>query len=188
LLRLTATPLAVRGLEHLPDGPCILACTHASYLDGVILIAALPRPFGFVAKGELRQSFAPRLFLQHLGAEFVDRVEAERGVADAARLAEAVARGRSLIFFPEGTFAPRHGLLPLHLGAFMAAARARVPLLPVVLRGNREMLPDGAWWPRPAQIEVEFCEAVMPDQHGGDTFAAALALRTATQRALARGL
>ncbi len=188
LLRLTATPLTVRGLEHLPEGPCVLACTHASYLDGVILIAALPRPFGFVAKGELRQSFALRLFLQRLGAEFVDRVDAERGVADAARLAAAVARGRSLIFFPEGTFAPRHGLLPLHLGAFMAAARARVPLLPVVLRGNREMLPDGSWWPRPAQLDVEFCEPVMPDEHAGDTFAAALALRAATQRALARGL
>jgi 1-acyl-sn-glycerol-3-phosphate acyltransferase len=188
LLRLTGTPFTVRNLDHLPEGPCVLACTHASYLDGVILIAALPRPFGFVAKGELRKSFAPRLFLQRLGAEFVDRVEAERGVADAARLADAVARGRSLIFFPEGTFAPRHGLLPLHLGAFMTAARARVPLVPVVLRGNREMLPDGRWWPRPAQLEVECCEPVLPDEHGGDTFAAALALRTATQLALARGL
>ncbi len=185
LLRLTATPLAVRGLEHVPDGPCVLACSHASYLDGVILIAALPQPFAFVAKGELRQNFALRLFLQRLGAEFVDRFEAERSVADAARLAEAVARGRSLIYFPEGTFAPRHGLLPLHLGAFMAAAQARVPLLPVVLRGNREMLPDGAWWPRPARLEVELCEAVIADEHDDDTFAAALALRAATQRAIA---
>ncbi len=188
LLRLTATPLTVRGGERLPAGPCVLACTHASYLDGVILIAALPRPFGFVAKGELRQSPALRLFLQRLGTEFVERFEAERGVADAARLAESVARGRSLLFFPEGTFAPRPGLLPLHLGAFMAAARARVPLVPVVMRGNREMLPDGTWWPRPAQLEVEFCEPVMPDEQGGDTFAAALALRTATQQALARSL
>jgi 1-acyl-sn-glycerol-3-phosphate acyltransferase len=99
-----------------------------------------------------------------------------------------VARGRSLIYFPEGTFAPRHGLLPLHLGAFMAAARARVPLLPVVLRGNREMLPDGAWWPRPVPLEVELCEAVMADEHDDDTFAAALALRAATQRAIASRL
>ena len=188
LVRLTATPLAVHGLDRLPAGPCVLACSHASYLDGVILAAALPRPFCFVAKAELQRSFALRLFLQRLGAEFVERFDAVRGVADAARIAEAVSRGRSLIFFPEGTFAPRPGLLPLHLGAFLVAARTRVPLVPVVLRGNREMLPDGAWWPRPTRLEVELCDPVMPAEGGDDEFASALALRAATQRAIAQRL
>jgi 1-acyl-sn-glycerol-3-phosphate acyltransferase len=185
MLRLTGTSLAVHGLERLPDGPCVLASNHGSYLDGVIVVAALPRPFGFVAKGELQQRFALRLFLQRLGAEFVDRLEAERGVADAARLAQAVARGRSLIFFPEGTFVAQPGLLPFHLGAFLTAVRAHVPLVPVVLRGNREMLPDGTWWPRPALLEVELCAPIMPADESGDTFAAALALRAAAQRAIA---
>jgi 1-acyl-sn-glycerol-3-phosphate acyltransferase len=184
-LRLTHTTLAVRGLERLPAGPCVLASNHGSYIDGAILIAALPRLFGFVAKGELRDSFAPRLFLQHLGAEFVDRIDAERGVADAARLAVTAAQGRSLLFFPEGTFSPGPGLLPFHLGAFLTAVRARVPLVPLVLHGNREMLPDGAWWPRPATLEVEICAPLMPADDAGDGFAAALALRTATQRAIA---
>jgi 1-acyl-sn-glycerol-3-phosphate acyltransferase len=188
LLRLTATPLAVQGLDRLPAGPCVLACNHASYLDGVILVAALERPFCLVAKGELRGSFALRRFLQGLGAEFVERFDAARGVADAQRLAGAVWRGRSLIFFPEGTFSPRPGLLPLHLGAFVIAARTRVPLVPVVLRGNREMLPDGAWWPRPSRLEVELCEPVLPAEDSDDEFAGALALRAATQRAIAQRL
>jgi 1-acyl-sn-glycerol-3-phosphate acyltransferase len=185
LLRLTGTSLAVHGVERLPDGPCVLASNHGSYLDSVILVAALPRPFGFVAKGELRQRFALRLFLQRLGVEFVDRIEAEHGVADAARLADAVSRGRSLIFFPEGTFVATPGLLPFHLGAFLTAVRARAPLVPVVLRGSREMLPDGTWWPRPVPLEVELCEPIMPAHESGDTFAAALALRAAAQRAIA---
>lgn len=189
LLRLTGTPLVVRGLERLPPGPCVLACNHGSYLDGVILVAALPRPFAFVAKAELRRSLLLRTFLEGLGAEFVERFDAARGVADAARLADAVARGRSLIFFPEGTFMSRPGLLPLHLGAFVVAARARAPLVPGVLRGNREMLPDGIWWPRPSRLEVELGEPVMQAEgDADDEFAAALALRAATQRVLARRL
>jgi acyl carrier protein len=184
-LWLTRTTLIVRGLEHLPAGACVMASNHGSYIDGAILIAALPQPFAFVAKGELRESFVPRLFLQRLGTEFVDRIDAARGVADAARLAVAAGQGRSLLFFPEGTFSPGPGLLPLHLGAFLAAARARVPLVPLVLRGNREMLPDGSWWPRPAALEVDICAPFLPAAEAGDWFAAALALRTATQRAIA---
>jgi len=187
-LRLTRTPLTVRGLEQLPAGPCVLASSHGSYIDGALLVAALPRPFGFVAKGELRQRLALRLFLQQLGAEFVDRLDARRGVDDVARLALAVAGGRSLLFFPEGTFTPRPGLLPFHLGAFMTAVKAGVPVVPVVLRGNREMLPDGTWWPRPAALQVEFCAPIAPTPAPGDAFAAALALRTAVHRAIAQRL
>jgi hypothetical protein len=54
LFTLTATRFVVRGLEQLPAGPCVVVSNHGSYLDGVILVAALPRPFVFVAKRELR--------------------------------------------------------------------------------------------------------------------------------------
>jgi 1-acyl-sn-glycerol-3-phosphate acyltransferase len=185
-LRLTATPLVLRGIERLPDGPCVLVCNHGSYVDGLLLIAALPRPFGFVAKGELRQSAVLRRFLQRLGTEFVDRFAAERGVADAARLVDAVAQGRSLVFFPEGTFVAQPGLLAFHLGAFVTAVRAQVPLVPMVLRGHRDLLPVAAWWPRRARIEIEIFEPLRPfPATGGDVFGAALALRDAAQRAIA---
>jgi 1-acyl-sn-glycerol-3-phosphate acyltransferase len=184
-LRLTRTPLVVRGLERLPQTPCVLACNHGSYVDAMILLAALPRPFGFVAKGELQRSYALRRFLQRLGTEFVDRFDAERGVRDAARLIDTVSHGRSLLFFPEGTFARPGTLLPFHLGAFLTAVRAHAPLIPVVLRGNRELLPDGRWWPRPAQLDVEVCEPLMPFKDDANVFSCALNLRSAAQRSIA---
>ncbi len=188
LLRLTAMPLTVRGLQHLPSGPCVLVSNHASYLDGIILVAALPRPYAFVAKRELREQFVAGLFLQRLGAEFVERFDIKRSVDDANRMAEAVQQGRSLAVFPEGTFVARTGLLPFHLGAFLAAARAGVPVLPIAIRGSRTILPDLTWWPRRGAIEVEIGEPIMPPADTADLFAAAVKLREAARAEIARCL
>jgi len=185
LLRATATPLAVTGLQHLPAGPCVLVSNHGSYLDGMILVAALPQPFVFIAKRELQRQFVAGVYLRRLGAEFVERFAAQRSVADAERMAEVVRQGRSLAVFPEGTFVARHGLLPLHLGAFMAAARAGVPVLPVVIRGHRDLLPAGRWWPRHAALAVEVHAAIAPPADAADLFAAAARLRESVRQVLA---
>jgi len=190
LFRLTGTLLTVRGLENLPPTPCVLVSNHASYLDGVILVAALPRPFAFVAKRELQDQLIARHFLQRLGALFVERTDLQRSVADAGRLAEAVQQGRSLAVFPEGTFVARPGLLPFRLGAFLAAARAGVPVVPVAIRGNRELLPDGSWWPRRGSLQVDVCAPIQTAADGPldapELFAAAVRLREASHRAITR--
>jgi 1-acyl-sn-glycerol-3-phosphate acyltransferase len=186
LFGLTATTLTVRGLEQLPSGPCVLVSNHASYLDGVILVAALPRPYAFVAKRELHDQFVAGRYLRRLGAEFVERFDVKRSVEDASRMAEAVARGRSLMVFPEGTFVARPGLLPFHLGAVLAAARAGVPVVPVAIRGDRELLPDGRWWPRHGALQVDVCAPIPPVSDAPDLFAAAVQLRDAARRAIAR--
>ena len=189
LLRLTGTRLTVRGLNRLPSGPCVLVSNHASYLDGVILVAALPRPFAFVAKRELQQQFVAGHYLRHLGTEFVERSDLQRSVADAGRLAQVPQQGRSLAVFPEGTFVARPGLLPFHLGAFLAAARAGVPVVPVAIAGSRELLPDGRWWPRRAALQVDVCAPIPPaagaDLQTPDLFAVSVALREASRRAIA---
>ncbi len=91
LFRLARIPLHVRGLEQLHgERACVVVANHASYLDGMVLIAALPVSFGFVAKAELEQRFIPRIFLRRIGAGFVERFDKQRGVADARRIAQQV--------------------------------------------------------------------------------------------------
>ena len=121
----------------------MLVSNHASYLDGLVLVAALPRPYAFVAKRELREQPVAGRYLARLGTEFVERFDVKRSVEDANRMAALVARGRSLLVFPEGTFVASTGLLPFHLGAFLAAAGSSVPIVPVVVRGTRESVARG---------------------------------------------
>ncbi|HEV8629963.1 MAG TPA: AMP-binding protein, partial [Thermoanaerobaculia bacterium] len=93
LLRGSGVPLRVAGLERLPPGPCVVASNHQSYVDGFLLSALLPPRFAFVVKNELAKSALTRLPLARLGALFVDRLDAEKGTADARRAADAVAAG-----------------------------------------------------------------------------------------------
>ena len=162
LARFTATPLAVEGLEHLPppDRPCIYVANHASYLDGPVLIALLPRDFTFVAKAELSREFLAGLFLRRIGTTFVERFDVQRSVEDARTLRQAVQAGHSLMFFPEGTFTRQPGLLPFRMGAFLAAAEADVPVVPVTIRGTRSILRADTWLPARGRIRVVVGEPV----------------------------
>ena len=71
LFRLAGIPLKVTGLESWPaDRACVMVANHASYLDGVALVAVLPGPFSFVAKRELGKQLVPRVFLGRIGTLF----------------------------------------------------------------------------------------------------------------------
>ena len=188
LLRLTGAPVAVAGLAQLAaDRPVVVVCNHASYLDGLVLVAALPHRHAFVAKRELAGQWIAGRFLKRLGAAFVERFDPRRNVADAQRMAAMATSGAPLLVFPEGSFADAPGLLPFHLGAFLAAAQADVPVLPLTLTGTRRMLGASRWWPQCATLALQVGRPIAPPQ-GLALFAAAVQMRQAAEAVIARGL
>ncbi len=166
LARVTGTPFKVQGQEQLPQAgqPCVFVANHASYLDGPVLVAALARQFSFVAKAELLDDPISRIFLTRIQSEYVERFDQQKGIIDAQRLATLAQQGRSLVFFPEGTFTRVSGLLPFHMGAFVAAAEAKLPVVPVTIRGTRSILRSDTWFPHHGAITVTFGEAIYPDR------------------------
>ncbi len=156
LRRLTGTPLRVEGLEHLPasDQTLILVANHASYLDTLALIDAIPREFVYVAKQELAQKFYSRIFLQRLDTLFVERFDTRRSAEMASEFATRLAEGRSLAFYPEATFRAEPGLLPFRMGAFVAAVESGLPVLPVAIRGTRAILQADSDFPQHGAVQV----------------------------------
>ncbi len=174
-VRLSGIRFDIQGKDNLPiDTPCVLAVNHASYLDGILLIAALRTPFSFVAKGDLETNLVTSLYLKHIGTQFVERVRADNNAGSTKQFLHTVRAGQSVIFFPEGTFRPSPGLLPFHMGAFVTAAQAGVPLVPVAIRGSRSVLRDQTWLPRYGAISVTICPPIIPN---GIDWPAALTLR-----------
>ncbi len=149
--------LSVRliGEDLLPASPCVVVANHASYIDGVVLKAFLPARFSFVIKKEVTKVPLAGLLLKRIGSEFVDRFNRHAGGMDARRLIKAADAGRSLAFFPEGTFVEHPGVGKFHSGAFVIAARVGLPVVPVAIRGTRYILPSGRFLPRFGRIEIE---------------------------------
>jgi 1-acyl-sn-glycerol-3-phosphate acyltransferase len=154
--------LAVLHAEHLPAGPCVVVANHSSYLDGVVLYAALPPVFGFVIKREMSKVPLANLLLRRIGAHYVDRGRGARSARDTRRLLKNAAAGGALAFFPEGTFEPGPGLMRFRSGAFVVAANAGIPVVPVAIRGTRFALPARRLLPRPARIEIELTPPLPP--------------------------
>ena len=174
-LRLMGIRLEVSGLERLPrQGPLVLACNHASYADVVALVALLPIDVLFVAKREVLGYPLVASFVRRCGHLTVDRWDAVQSVADADVVARALAAGSDVLFFPEGTFVAATGLRPFRLGAFMAAARAGAPLVPLALRGTRHVLRGDWGLPRPGRLSLWVGDPIRPR---GTDMAALVALR-----------
>ncbi|MDH3690868.1 MAG: AMP-binding protein, partial [Gammaproteobacteria bacterium] len=180
--------LSVQGLDRLPpqETACILVSNHASYIDGFVLVAALPRHYNFVAKAELGEQFFAGSLLRRLGTEFVERFDKEKGMLDADRVTSVASRGGSILFFAEGTLTRSPGLLPFQMGAFLAAAEAQVPMVPVAIRGTRSILRSGSWFPRRGKVTVTVGQAVVPDSTTTNKWPSAIKLRDAIRREILR--
>ncbi len=187
LFALSATRVALSGLQNLPRGtPYVLVCNHQSYLDGPLLAASIPQPLGYVVKGELKRNRLLAPALRRLGVEFVERFDARRSVDDARRISCVLQSGKAIGFFPEGTLRRMPGLLPFHMGAFLSAAEARVPVVPVTIRGTRSILRDESWYPRRGAVQLIVSEPIAALDPDAPAWERALGLRDAARAEILR--
>lgn len=171
-------PFRVRGHTHLPAQACIAVSNHASYLDGLVLTAALPARYTFVVQDGAANWPYIGLVIKRMGVTFVNRASAREAALKTRTLIRRLEGGESLTVFAEGTFKPDPGLLPFKNGAFLMAARADVPVLPVAIRGTRKIFGGHSLALHWGRIEIEFLPPLKAD---GDDKVAALRLRDAAR-------
>jgi acyl carrier protein len=187
LADLTGTKIILHGLDNLLDKskPCILVANHASYLDSYVLVAVINHPFSFIAKAELQSKAVINILLKRIGTLFVERFNQQKGLED-TKILYKKGVGRSLLFFPEGTFMRMPGLLPFRMGAFETAARIGIPVVPIAIRGTRSILRADSWFPRHGTITVTIGNPIYsenaPSGQEQDTWSAALHLRDMTRQ------
>lgn len=153
----------VIGVEHLPPtGGAVVVANHQSWLDPIILPLALPRKPAFLAMEELWRMPVIGTVMRVYGPL---AIPLNRGAVDATALKRslrALQGGALLIIFPEGGISPDGRLRPFHDGAAMLAARAKVPMIPVAIRGTADALPLGRMLPRRRPITVRIGPPIAP--------------------------
>jgi 1-acyl-sn-glycerol-3-phosphate acyltransferase len=177
--------LSVEVEGELPrtDHPCVIAANHSSFIDGLVLYVFLDQPLTFVASTDMENQILLGRILRGYGCVFVDRGRAQRSAASVEILKSTIRSGNHVLIFPEGSISPRLGLRVFHLGAFETAASSNCPVVPVGIRGSREVLRPGSFRPYRGAVHVAIGEPVMPV---GSEFRDRVSMRDDVRDAIAR--
>jgi 1-acyl-sn-glycerol-3-phosphate acyltransferase len=173
----------VTGVEHVPRaGAFILVGNHCSNLDPPIIGWATGHKVGrvihFMAKDEMRRWPVAGWLAQQSGVIFVRRGEADRAAQKAAL--DALAAGRPIALFPEGTRSRDGHLKEGRAGAAFLAMRSGAPLLPVAISGTHRIFPGRSRVPHRSRVGIRIGEPfALPHVPDGRLDRAALAAGTA---------
>src|SRR5262245_40485211 len=151
----------VRGLEKLPPGAVIIAAKHQSSWETLAFHRLFPDA-ATVLKRELVYIPVVGWAMARAGNIAVERGDGSKALRSLLRQAKAaVAEGRSILIYPEGTRTPVGSSLPYHAGTAALYRQLGVPVVPVAVNA-------GLCWARrklikwPGVIDVEVLDPIPP--------------------------
>ena len=159
------------GAEHLPNDneSFVLVANHASHLDSVCLLAALPlrrlhRAFPVAAEDYFFRSL-PRTWFATVvmnALPFARQMRVRESLSICAQL--LAQPGNVLIIFPEGTRSRSGATQPFKPGVGALLAGGEASVLPCYLQGAFRAWPKGRRLPRPWKVRLIIGSA---RYHGG---------------------
>lgn len=166
LLAITGVKVKVEGLDKIArDGSYVFVSNHLSYMDTPVALASIPVRFRFLAKRGLFQIPFLGWHLGRAGHIRVPREDARAAVKTMALAAQVIREeGISLLIFPEGGRSRTGEMRDFKEGAAFIAIKAGVPLVPVALKGTREVLPFGSGVVRRGNVAMRIGDPI-PTTH-----------------------
>lgn len=146
--------LTVRGRENVdPERTYVVMSNHQSHYDVPVLYYVLGPNVRMVAKKELFELPVFGRAIREAGFIEVDRANHEKAIASLDDAREHLAGGTHIWIAPEGTRSPTGDLMPFKKGGFHLALGTEAPVLPITIRGTREILRAKGMLSRPG-VEV----------------------------------
>jgi 1-acyl-sn-glycerol-3-phosphate acyltransferase len=140
------------------EGPVILACNHASFIDPPLVGAALPRPINYLARESLFKVPVLSAILRSWEVVPVDR---DGGTGRGLKaILDRLNRGGAIILFPEGTRSSDGNLQPARSGIGLAVIKSKAPVVPVRVCGTFEAYGRNVRFPRPRRVAVKYGDAL----------------------------
>ncbi|WP_419846064.1 lysophospholipid acyltransferase family protein [Candidatus Poriferisocius sp.] len=152
-----------RGRRNLPrEGGVIIAPTHRSNLDTLLVGASAGRAPRYFAKSGLFRGPITTRFLVTMGAFPVRREMVDRSALKAALT--VLEAEKTLVVFPEGERKSGSRIFPLLDGVAWLAGKARVPVVPVAVGGTERAMGIGIRMPRPRTVRIVWGEPLAPPE------------------------
>ena len=144
--------ISIEGVENIPEGACVWAPNHRSYIDTPIQ-AIVPARLRFMGKDSMWKNRYFGWIFTTIGCFPVVRGTADREALNTA-LGVLNSGKNPVVAFPEGERKDGPRVLPLFDGAAYMAAKAQVPIVPVGIGGTAAAMPRGAKMMFPRKIHV----------------------------------
>ncbi|MDR1815242.1 MAG: 1-acyl-sn-glycerol-3-phosphate acyltransferase [Clostridiales Family XIII bacterium] len=166
----------VTGETALPEGGVLFVSNHEGYGDIPLFMDVVrSKQFGFVAKDELGKIPVFNKWIVRIRSLMLMRGDAKETLRVFAEGEDMLKRGFSLVIFPEGHRAKGLGMQPFQKGSLRLALKARVPVVPVSVKGSWDCF-EAYGFPTPGVIRVHL-HAAIPTQGLSKEEGAALAER-----------
>jgi 1-acyl-sn-glycerol-3-phosphate acyltransferase len=130
--------LRARGIENVPDeGAAVIVCNHVSYMDALILTAAIPRPVRFVMYYRIFETPVMRWIFRSAKAIPIAGAKEDPALMQRAfdAIDAALAEGELVGIFPEGALSKDGEIAAFKSGVDKVLERRPVPVVPMALRG-----------------------------------------------------
>jgi 1-acyl-sn-glycerol-3-phosphate acyltransferase len=162
IARTVGARVRVHGAEHLREGASyVFLSTHQSYMDIPVMLGYLPAQLRIAAKREVFMLPFLGWHLRRAGHISINRAATAEAVATLQRAAREVREGVSVFLFPEGTRSRGGELQPFKKGGFKFAVQTGLPVVPVTIKGTRQLLPHNSIIFRPGNVEM-YVDAPIP--------------------------
>ncbi|WP_141592474.1 1-acyl-sn-glycerol-3-phosphate acyltransferase [Myxococcus sp. AB056] len=153
--------LEIIGQENVdPNRPTIYVANHQSTIDIPAHFLAVPIPFRYVAKTQLKWVPLIGWYLALAGHVFINRSNRSKAIASLNAAAAKIRGGTSIFLYPEGTRSTDGRVLPFKKGPFALALKARVPVCPVTIEGSGDLMPKSTWNITPGPIRVKIGQPI----------------------------
>lgn len=173
----------VRGATNTPDEPCLIVANHQSTWETIAVLALFP-DVAIVAKRELLRIPVMGWYLNRSPMIVIDREEGGKALREMTAMSRAaLADGRSILIFPEGTRRPVDEPVRFKRGVELLYRTLGVPVLPIALDAGR-------FWRRrekaPGVITVSILPPIAPGLPAAEFARQAEAIIDAEKAALVR--
>ncbi len=163
ILGLSGVRVAVRGVELVPkDRPVIFLSNHQGAFDIPALQSNIPGRFKWVAKKSLFKIPVVGWSMGLAGYISIERESAGSAYKSIEAAAGEIKNGASVLIFPEGTRSKTGELLPFKRGAFILAAKSGAPVVPIAIRGTKDIMKKGSLLIRPSDVVITIGEPIQP--------------------------
>lgn len=141
LTPLCGARMHVSGLYNIPkDERGLFVGNHASYYDIILSYAYLPQPMAYIIKQELKKVPILGPWMKRIGCLFIDRSDPRKAITTIQDCCNVIKNNESSVFvYPEGTRSRDGQVHEFHAGSFKAAQRTGCPIVPVAMKGTRDI-------------------------------------------------